>query len=108
MNEIETKAQENFHTNLLELIKLNSYGNNEIQFDNSWIEISGSEEGASKMEIIVTKIDFEVNFDKIFENSYQKCLNDPFCSFEIGGTASIINFLSSNFLKDGSDMTQVE
>ena len=81
------------------MVTTNGHNLPEIKIDNSHVKISGSEEAATLMDVIFTSVGLEFNFNRIYKEAYQRCREDVWCNYNLGGLASLLNQLSSDHLK---------
>ena len=88
------------YTDLSKIVTNNSHGFSEIQIDKSQIKISGSEEAATLMDVMYTDIGLEFNFNRVYQEAYQRCRADLWCDFNLGGLSSLLNQLSSQILEE--------
>ena len=72
------------------------------------IQISGSEEGASLMDITFSPVALEFNSNKIYEEVYWKCRNNTWCDFKLGSDTQLINDMSLDFLSEDNGQEKAE
>tara|TARA_B110000285_G_scaffold221389_1_gene274273 strand:- start:131 stop:496 length:366 start_codon:yes stop_codon:yes gene_type:complete len=79
------------HKNLSSLISKNSHESPEIKLNSSDIFFSGSENSPEKMEVISTKYSVEINYDMIFNHSFENCRQNLTCAKDLPSETAIIN-----------------
>ena len=67
-------------SDLSSLLKTNSHDFPEISLPSSGIYFSGSEDSPEKMEIISTQFALMLNYDILYQNSFEKCQSDFDCA----------------------------
>ena len=66
----------------------------EIKIDNSHVELSGSEETLTPLELIYTKVAIEFNFNKVYEEAYKRCRENNVCDILLGSLPELLNQLT--------------
>ena len=73
------------------MLKTNSHDFPEISLPSSGIYFSGSEDSVEKMKIISTQFSLELNYDLLYKDSFEMCLNDSECSLKVPSLIETVN-----------------
>lgn len=86
-----TPLNNDTYSNLSSLVEFNSHEYPEIKLNSSQIQYSGSEDSQSKMKIVASQFDFDINFEKIYQEVFERCEADTQCSQAVPSILSLVN-----------------
>ena len=89
------------------MLKKNSHDWPEIELPSSQIFFSGSEDSVEKMEIISTQFSLELNYDRLYKESFEQCQNDFDCSQKVPSLIQTVNQITDSIL-ERKDLSNAE
>ena len=94
-------------SDLSSVLKTNSHDFPEISLPSSGIYFSGSEDSPEKMEIISTQFALMLNYDILYQNSFEKCQSDFECAQRVPSLIESVNQIANRIL-ERDDMNSIE